>query len=75
MMLLTSSADQIEKLVQDYEKDVEGIKSECLKLCWFMRGGISYDQAMALSYKERTLVGQIVKDNLETTKKSGLPFF
>lgn len=74
-MLLTSSADQIEKLVQDYEKDVEGIKSECLKLCWFMRGGISYDQAMALSYKERTLVGQIVKDNLETTKKSGLPFF
>lgn len=75
MMLLTSSSEQIEKLVESYEKEVEGIKGECLKLCWYMRGGITYDQAVALSYKERTAVGQIIKDNLETTKKSGLPFF
>lgn len=75
MMLLTSSSDQIEKLVHDYEKDVEGIKSECLKLCWFMRGGITYDHAMALSYKERSLISDLIKENLDTTKKSGLPFF
>ena len=75
MMLLTSSPEQIEKLVEGYEKEVEGIKGECLKLCWYMRGGITYDQAVALSYNERSAVGQIIKDNLETTKKSGLPFF
>jgi len=36
---------------------------------------MSYEEAMTLSYEERSLVGEIIKDNLETTKKSGLPFF
>jgi hypothetical protein len=30
---------------------------------------------MHLSFEERSIVGEIIKDNLETTKKSGLPFF
>jgi hypothetical protein len=37
--------------------------------------GMSYSEAMNLSYEERSIVGEIIKDNLETTKKSGLPFF
>ena len=40
-----------------------------------MRGGLSYSEAMQLSFKERELIGAIVKENLDTTKKSGLPFF
>ncbi len=75
MMLLTSSPEQIEKLVEGYDKDVERIKGDCLKLSWFMRGGLSYDQAMALSSSERNLISSLIKENLETTKKSGLPFF
>jgi hypothetical protein len=30
---------------------------------------------MNLSFEERQIVGEIVKDNLETTKKTQLPFF
>ncbi len=37
--------------------------------------GMSYEEALSLSYEERSLVGEIIKENLETTKKSGLPFF
>ena len=40
-----------------------------------MRGGINYDQVMALSNDERKLISELIKENLETTKKSGLPFF
>ena len=40
-----------------------------------MRGGLSYNEAMHLSQSERTAIGKIIKDNLETTKKSGLPYF
>jgi len=36
---------------------------------------MSYAEAMHLSFEERSIVGEIIKDNLETTKKSGLPFF
>jgi hypothetical protein len=40
-----------------------------------MRGGITYDEAMQMSESDRNIVNEIVKENLETTKKSGLPFF
>jgi hypothetical protein len=40
-----------------------------------MRGGLTYTEGMNLSSSEREAVGKIIKDNLETTKTSGLPFF
>jgi len=40
-----------------------------------MRGGLTYSEGMNLSSQERELINNIVKENLETTKKSGLPFF
>jgi hypothetical protein len=40
-----------------------------------MRGGLSYEDAHYLSSEEREIFSNLVKDNLETTKKSGLPFF
>ena len=72
-MILTP--DQISKLVDDMESETTSIRQEALKMCWFMRGGLTYDQSMQLSIAERKLVNELVKENLETTKKSGLPFF
>ena len=40
-----------------------------------MRGGLSYDDAFLLDYQERELISNLIKENMETTKKSGLPFF
>ena len=36
---------------------------------------MSYQEALNLDVEERQLIGDIIKENLETTKKSGLPFF
>lgn len=69
------SHDQISKMVEDMEKETEAIKEESLKMAWYMRGGLSYEQALNLGSAERQFVGNLIKDNLETTKKSGLPFF
>jgi hypothetical protein len=57
------------------EGDCNAIRQEALKMSWFMRGGITYGQALNLSQEERKIVSSIIKDNMETTKKSGLPFF
>ena len=62
-------------MVDRMEKDCQNIRQEAMKMSWFMRGGLTYDQAMALSIQEREIINEIIKDNLETTKKSGLPFF
>ena len=40
-----------------------------------MRGGISYNEAHYLSPSEREMIADIIKENLETTKKTKMPFF
>ena len=57
------------------DKQSSSIKQEALKLAWYMRGGITYEQILQLSHNERGYIASIAKENLETTKKSGLPFF
>jgi hypothetical protein len=57
------------------EQEAVSLRSEILKLCWYMRGGLTYSEGMQLSFKERDLINALVKENLDTTKKSGLPFF
>jgi hypothetical protein len=56
------------------DKDVRAIKKDVLKLCWYMRG-LSYAEGMNLSWDEREIITEIIKENLETTKKTNLPFF
>ena len=68
-------SDQISKMLESMDKESKDIKSEAFKLSWYMRGGLAYDQALQLSVGERTLISELIKENLETTKKSGLPFF
>lgn len=40
-----------------------------------MRGGATYEDIMQMSFRERSMISDIIKDNLETTKTSKLPFF
>ena len=56
------------------DKQAREVKKDVLRMCWYMRG-LSYAEGMNLSSEEREIVSEIIKDNLETTKKSGLPFF
>jgi hypothetical protein len=40
-----------------------------------MRGGISYNDILNMSSDEIDNLNKIIDDNLDTTKKSRLPFF
>jgi hypothetical protein len=62
-------------MVDQMEAETINIRREAIQLSWYMRGGLTYDQALQLSVSERTLISELIKENLETTKKSGLPFF
>jgi hypothetical protein len=57
------------------EKDIKEIKNTALKFSWYMRGGVSYEDVLNMSDDERTMISKIIDENLETTKKSQLPFF
>jgi hypothetical protein len=66
---------EILKLVDDMEKDSRAQEKELLKLCWYMRGGVTLDEMYTTDKSQRELMGEIVKENLETTKETRLPFF
>ena len=62
-------------MLEQMDKESRAYKEEALRFTWWMRGGISYNESMLLSAEERTIIGEIIKDNMEATKKSGMPFF
>lgn len=72
---MTLTQDEIVELINDYDKQTRAIRREALKMSWYMRGGLSFEDAMHLSNQDREIIADIIKENMETTKKSGLPFF
>jgi|TARA_R110000796_G_scaffold174486_1_gene291445 hypothetical protein len=62
-------------MLEGYDKEVKGLKKRLLEACWYMRGGISYGELMQMALSDLGIIEEIVTNNLETTKKSGLPFF
>lgn len=67
--------EEIVAMLDQMEQETKAIKDNVLRLCWYMRGSISYNDAMMLSKDDREIINKIIKDNLETTQKSNLPFF
>jgi len=67
--------EEIVELTKRMERETKAIKDELYRLCWYMRGSLSFSEVYELSPEDRELVSKIVSDNFETTKKSGLPFF
>lgn len=67
--------EEIVSLLRGYEKDSKAYKETTLRVCWYMRGSISYDDAMLLSDADMKLIKKIVDENMKITKESGLPYF
>lgn len=67
--------DDILKEVKILDTQAKNFKEELYKICWYMRGSITFDEIYGMSPEDREIISKIIQDNIETTKKSGLPFF
>jgi hypothetical protein len=57
------------------DKESRAIKDEAIRLMWWMRGGLSYEDALMLTIPEKEIINELIKDNMKSTKDSGMPFF
>tara|TARA_B100000941_G_C28359120_1_gene475991 strand:+ start:130 stop:351 length:222 start_codon:yes stop_codon:yes gene_type:complete len=73
--LLTQNNSETIKFLSDLEKQSKNMKLELMKICWHMRGGLTWQEALNLPPQEREIITQLIKENYETTKKTGQPFF
>jgi hypothetical protein len=72
---LTLDINEIDELVSQMDKESKALRSELIKMTWFMRGGINIEQIYMMDPQEREIVVSLIKENLETTEKTKLPFF
>jgi len=62
-------------MLEQMDRQVAKLRKELLTMCWYMRGGLTYEESVFLSQNDRITISEIIESNLETTKKSSLPFF
>ncbi len=62
-------------MVDQMDKEAADIRNQTIKMAWHMRGGASYEDILQMSVKERQNIAALIKENLETTKTTRLPFF
>lgn len=67
--------EEINQEVESMENDAKALKEELFRLCWFMRGSVNLSEIYDLPIEDRDIITKVIKDNLETTKESGMPFF
>ena len=67
-------SDGITKMIEAMDTETQNIRLDVLKLCWYMRGGVtSQDLFHLYSYEDRNIMSSLIKENIEATKKSGMP--
>jgi hypothetical protein len=65
----------MKKLGDDMWREALNIRSVAMKMAWYSRGSMQYVDVLNLSTDEFNLFNKLIDSNLETTKKSKLPFF
>jgi hypothetical protein len=69
---LTSDESQIVEYFQELESESRAIEKQIFEICWYMRGGITLEEAWTLSFDQRSTIMDIINDNIERTKTSGI---
>jgi len=72
---LSLNLEEIQELSEKMEKQTKALKNQLYKLCWYMRGSLSFSESFDLSIEDIEIISEIIKDNLDTTKKIQMPFF
>ena len=55
------------------DNQIKQIQDDIARMCWYMRGAISWSEAHNMSISERRIISNVIKDNIETVKKTKMP--
>lgn len=75
MRLLSLSIEEILQLSEKLEKEIKAVKEDLIRMCWFMRGGLTLEEAYNTDYQDREIIAKLIESNLELTQKTKMAFF
>lgn len=72
---MTLNNQEIAEYVESLEKESKALIKQIYTLAWHMRGGMTLDEAFQISFSDREIVMELIKEHMEVTKESHLPYF
>ena len=62
-------------MIERLEAETKDLKDEFFRISWYMRGGVKADELFYMySYEDRNIMNNIIKENIDLTKKTGKNF-
>ena len=66
---------EVKQEIAKLEAEKKAFRFDLVRMCSYMRGGLTLSEAYMSTFEERQMVATLVKENLDTAKKTGQPFF
>ena len=55
------------------DNEIKSLKLSLTRMCWYMRGGMTLNEAYLMPPQDREIVFKLVEENMENVKKTKLP--
>ncbi len=55
------------------DSEIKALKLSLARMCWYMRGGMTLNEAYLMPPQDREIVFKLVEENMENVKKTKLP--
>ena len=64
---------EVKEEIAKMEAEKKAFRFDLVRICWYMRGSISWEQAWELSFEDKKIISEFLKDNMERFKGSMTP--
>lgn len=75
MTLKTGSQQEIIDMFQNMRRDIRNTIKSVITLVYFMRGSVSYNDMMNMTFVEREMVSDFISERLEQESKRMHPVY
>lgn len=65
--------EEVSHIVKEYDADQRSFMELIVSLQWYMRGGLTREEAWATTPKERELYSELIADRIKLVEKTKLP--
>jgi fructose-bisphosphate aldolase class 1 len=70
-----ASYKEIQEKQEIFKKELDKVHKNLIKLTWYMRGGVTLSEIYEMPSNHIEFINEVVKDNIETSKKIKHPIF
>lgn len=72
-LLNTQTFEDVQGLIAEYTAAQNELIAHITQIMWHMRGGVTRDEAWALSPDERRAIMRLIDERVKLVEKTGLP--